>query len=234
MEAFDYVVDGVRLHAVAMGEGPLVVLLHGGGGSHHALLATAGGLAGRHKVVLPDLRGSGRSWFNGALSWDRLAADVAGLLDHLGAARAVIGGASMGSGVALRFALDRPERVERLMLLQPVYDGVALAAEQAEPLAAFAEAVEGAADMRAVRPFYEAKAYFDAVSPGWDLASLRATARFMAAGSQPFGPGELARLRMPVLVAAGDDAMHPASVARLYLEQIAEAVVSEDVAAFCA
>ncbi|HXN78359.1 MAG TPA: alpha/beta hydrolase [Candidatus Dormibacteraeota bacterium] len=48
--------------------------------------------------------------------WD-LAEDLKGLLDHLGIARAVIGGMSQGGFVALRFALQHPERVEALILI---------------------------------------------------------------------------------------------------------------------
>ena len=48
--------------------------------------------------------------------WD-LADDLRGLLDHLGIQRAVIGGASQGGFVALRFALKYPERVAALILL---------------------------------------------------------------------------------------------------------------------
>jgi 3-oxoadipate enol-lactonase len=48
--------------------------------------------------------------------WD-LAEDLRGLLDHLGIERAVIGGMSQGGFVALRFALQHPERVAALMLL---------------------------------------------------------------------------------------------------------------------
>ncbi len=48
--------------------------------------------------------------------WD-LADDLRGLLDHLGIARAVIGGMSQGGFVALRFALKHPERVQALILL---------------------------------------------------------------------------------------------------------------------
>ncbi len=48
--------------------------------------------------------------------WD-LAEDLRGLLDHLGIARAVIGGMSQGGFVALRFALKYPERVAALILL---------------------------------------------------------------------------------------------------------------------
>jgi pimeloyl-ACP methyl ester carboxylesterase len=73
--------------------------------------------------IAPDVRAAGRSHFAGELSWDLLAEDLRALLDHLGLERAIIGGTSMGSGVALRFALRHPARCSRLILSAPLYPG---------------------------------------------------------------------------------------------------------------
>jgi hypothetical protein len=54
------------------------------------------------RVITPDLRASGRSFHHGPLSWDLLADDIAALARHLDLAHAAVGGASFGSGVALR------------------------------------------------------------------------------------------------------------------------------------
>ena len=62
--------DGCMLYATTFGivskvatggEAPILVLLHGGGPDHHSLVPQARRLADRHKVVLPDIRGYGRS-----------------------------------------------------------------------------------------------------------------------------------------------------------------------------
>jgi pimeloyl-ACP methyl ester carboxylesterase len=70
---FSYASDGTPLFAVEQGEGPTVLLFHGGGATHHACLGLAAHLAEGHRVVTPDLRGSGRSWDALPLTWDRLA-----------------------------------------------------------------------------------------------------------------------------------------------------------------
>jgi 3-oxoadipate enol-lactonase len=103
-----YDADGVRLYAVEEGCGHVVVMLHGGGGDHRACLPFVAPLSRHYRVIAPDLRSSGRSWCADPLSWDRLADDVRALLDHVRAGRAVVGGMSMGTGVALRFAPGFP------------------------------------------------------------------------------------------------------------------------------
>ena len=53
--------DGTTLYAASFGEGPHLVLLHGGGPDHRSLLPLGRRLADRYTVVLPDVRGYGRS-----------------------------------------------------------------------------------------------------------------------------------------------------------------------------
>src|SRR5688572_15649936 len=75
--------DGTRLFAVETGQGPPVVFIHGGLADHRAALFRLAPLAATHRLITPDLRGSGRSHYGGELSWDRLADDLAALLTHL-------------------------------------------------------------------------------------------------------------------------------------------------------
>src|SRR5436190_5731108 len=73
--------------------------------------------ASRHRVIVPDLRGHGRSRdLPAPYAVTTLAADVARLLDHLGVASAAVLGYSQGGAVAQQFAVDHPERCERLVL----------------------------------------------------------------------------------------------------------------------
>jgi pimeloyl-ACP methyl ester carboxylesterase len=111
----------VRLHYVEVGEGPLVVLLHGfpefwfGWRRQIPALAAAG-----FRVVAPDMRGynlSSRPAGVGSYDLDRLADDVAGLVAERGAERALLAGHDWGAAVAWWTAIRRPEVVERLAIL---------------------------------------------------------------------------------------------------------------------
>jgi len=75
-------------------------------------------LAGRHRVITWDQRGHGRteSTIDPVTYWDS-AGDLAGLLDHVGVERAVVGGMSQGGFIALRFALSYPARTAALVLI---------------------------------------------------------------------------------------------------------------------
>jgi pimeloyl-ACP methyl ester carboxylesterase len=114
-------VDGVRLHYVEAGEGPLVVLLHGfpefwwSWRRQIPALVEAG-----FRVVAVDQRGYAQSdhppgWR--AYRIERLAADVAGLIEALGEERAHVVGHDWGAAVAWMVATLHPDRVERLAIL---------------------------------------------------------------------------------------------------------------------
>ena len=70
-----------------------------------------------HDVVMPDVRGHGKSRWDGApYSIEDVAVDLRALLDALGIARCSLLGMSMGGCIAMTFAAQNPERVDRLML----------------------------------------------------------------------------------------------------------------------
>jgi len=111
--------DAPRLHVEVDGDGPTIVLGHGFGGSARNFRAQARGLAPRFRVVRFDARGHGRSEAPAdpaAYRPEAFVADVARVLDHVGAETAVIGGLSMGAGIALRFARAHPHRTRALVL----------------------------------------------------------------------------------------------------------------------
>src|SRR5687767_13712943 len=79
--------------------------------------AQRAGLADRHRVVTPDLRGFGGSPLGDeAPSVDRMADDVAALLDRLGLDRVVLGGLSMGGYVVMAFLRRYAERAAAVVL----------------------------------------------------------------------------------------------------------------------
>ena len=223
--------DDIRLFAVARGSGPVLVMLHGGMADHHAVLPLVRDLPDRFKAVTPDLRAAGKSHWTGTLSFDRLTRDLEQLLDSLGVESAIIGGVSSGSGVALHFALHRPDRIAALALLKPIYAGTAIGytAEQRASFAMMNEYATRAAEqgIDALRPLFAPlpdgvrERALEMVAQ-FDPASVASTTAFLSSGVQPFDDArELARLRMPVLLHRGDDAMHPASTSDLYAANIA-------------
>lgn len=114
--------DGVRLHAAVGGEGPPVVLLHGFPQTHLMWRHVAPVLAREHTVVCPDLRGYGDSDKPAAASPDTYAKrtmgrDVVTAVEALGFERFAVVGHDRGALVALRTALDHPDRVTHLATL---------------------------------------------------------------------------------------------------------------------
>lgn len=126
-------VGPVRLRVRHGGSGPPVVLLHGHPRTHATWHRVAPLLADRHTVICPDLRGYGGSSKppsnpdHTPYSKRALAADIVGLLDRLGHPRAAVVGHDRGAYVAMRTALDHPDRVDRLAVLDGVPIGEALA-----------------------------------------------------------------------------------------------------------
>ncbi len=105
----------------ATGSGPAVVLIHGADLDSRSFAAVAERLAANHRVVLVDLRFHGRSRDGGGpFSFE---GDVEEVLDAAGVKSATLVGHSLGATVALDFALARPDRVERLVLIGPAISG---------------------------------------------------------------------------------------------------------------
>ena len=108
-----------RLHVEVDGAGPTIVLGHGFGGSARNFRAQARALNARVRVVRFDARGHARSEAPDdaeAYRPEAFVADVARVLDGVGARTAVIGGLSMSAGIAVRFARAHPGRTRGLVL----------------------------------------------------------------------------------------------------------------------
>jgi haloacetate dehalogenase len=105
------------------GSGSPVVLLHGHPRTHTTWHAVAPVLAEHHRVVCPDLRGYGGSSAppdqpdHAQASKRAMAADVVALMARLGHERFAVVGHDRGGAVAYRIALDRPEVVDRLVVM---------------------------------------------------------------------------------------------------------------------
>lgn len=116
----------VRIHYRRRGSGPAMVLLHGYPQTGHMWRKVMPALAERFTVIAPDLRGYGDS-DRPASGYDKrtMARDVAGVIAALGLGRVALVGHDRGARVAHRFALDYPDRLSHLVLLDiaPTYDG---------------------------------------------------------------------------------------------------------------
>ena len=112
-----------EIFACIGGSGPPLVCLHGFPQSHLAWRKVAPLLADRYTVVLPDLRGYGSSEIvpsdatHDAYSKRAMARDVAAVMRELGYDRFAIAGHARGGRVAYRLALDSPERLAALAVL---------------------------------------------------------------------------------------------------------------------
>jgi pimeloyl-ACP methyl ester carboxylesterase len=110
--------DGLDLHYVQEGRGPVTVLIHGLGGFAESWRRTARDLARTGEVIALDLPGFGASSKpRRAYRLEFLARALHGLLDGLGADRVRLVGHSLGGAVAIAYTALFPERVERVALL---------------------------------------------------------------------------------------------------------------------
>jgi haloacetate dehalogenase len=110
--------NGIRMHYLCAGDGPLLVLLHGWPQTSHCWRKLIEPLAERYTVVAPDLRGYGLTDKpRGGFDKRTMAEDVHQLVLQLGFDRVSLVGHDRGARVAHRYALDRTHEVERLAVL---------------------------------------------------------------------------------------------------------------------
>lgn len=106
---------GTRIAFDSEGQGPDVVFLHAGIADRTMWAPQVEALSGRFRCTTVDLRGFGES----ALGDEPFSRrdDLAAVLDAVGAESASLVGCSIGAGFALDFAIERPERVDKLVLV---------------------------------------------------------------------------------------------------------------------
>lgn len=110
-------IDDLQMAYTDTGVGRPIVLIHGYPFNRSLWNEQVEALSNSYRIIVPDLRGFGESDSSpGPATMNRMAQDVAQLLDHLEVTRAVIGGLSMGGYVALAFYKQFPSRVRALIL----------------------------------------------------------------------------------------------------------------------
>jgi lipase len=108
----------LHVHELGAPEGRTVLALHGVTGHGLRFRPLAAALPGL-RWLCPDLRGHGRSPWAPSWGLEQHVADVLAVLDREGLAEAVVVGHSFGGAVAAHLARRAPERVSRLVLLDP-------------------------------------------------------------------------------------------------------------------
>ena len=232
--------DGTLLAYRSIGEGDPLICVPGGPMRDAAYLGDLGGLSARRRLILLDLRGTGRSGTpadSASYRCDRQVGDLEALREHLGLERIELLGHSAGTNLAARYAVVHPARVSRLVLITPSLFGVGI------PVSA--ETRRQVADLRRDEPWYPAASGalariaagqaedgdWDAIAPfrhgRWDEAAQHLDAehdkQVNAAAAEVFVEGfapeetraALASFPAPVLVVAGEYDLNspPAAVA---------------------
>jgi len=144
------------------GEGPPVVLVHGYGADLRLWDAQAPALADAgFRVIRHDVRGHGRSLISpDGYTYENYSADLRDLLDRLNVERPVteslnieaahVVGLSMGGGIALQFALDHPQRVLSLTLVDSALPGFTYEDETTTHIQQFMDAVRADGPRQAI------------------------------------------------------------------------------------
>jgi pimeloyl-ACP methyl ester carboxylesterase len=206
--------DGVAIAYLDEGEGEPILLIHGFASNIAANWRDTGWLqtlvgAGRRVLAL-DNRGHGRSeklYDPSLYGAPAMAADALRLLDHLDIVRADVMGYSMGSRIATFLLLAHPERV-RSAILAGVGINLVRGMVGTGPIARALEAprIEDVNNdtARSFRAFAE--------RTGGDLKALAAC---MRGPREKIAPEDLARIRLPILVATGSEDVIAGSGAEL-------------------
>lgn len=111
--------DGINLYYEVHGSGPVILLTHGFSATSQMWHDQIDALSGDYRLVLWDMRGHGQSDAPDDQSLYTEAAtvaDMAALLDEVGADQAIVGGLSLGGYMSLAFHLAHPERTRALMI----------------------------------------------------------------------------------------------------------------------
>lgn len=116
--------DTISLSVQMAGQGPALICLHGYPQNGMCWARVAPDLARHFRVIIPDLRGYGQSDAPDddadhlTYSKRQMARDIVGLMDALGLETAMVLGHDRGARVSYRLALDHPERVTRLGIIE--------------------------------------------------------------------------------------------------------------------
>jgi proline iminopeptidase len=245
-------VRGIGIFERRIGDGPPVVVLHGGPGAHHDYLLPGFDLLGAGRTLIYyDQRGGGRSPVprETPVGWREQVADLEALRLLWGLEQLNIAGYSWGGLLAMLYAVEHPERVERLALVSAAPATRARRAQFEErfqartmsPALQSARTALRASGLRESDPAAYQRRLFEFAVAGYfhdparvgELTPFRLTERtqkevWASLGDYDLRP-DLRQLRVPALVVHGDDDPIPVDSARETAECLgAGLVVLED------
>jgi pimeloyl-ACP methyl ester carboxylesterase len=211
-------VNGARLYYETIGSGLPVVFVHAGIADHRMWGPQVAPFAERYRVICYDMRGYGQS----AMVPGDFAHrdDLVGLLDHLAVERGCLVGCSMGGSTAIDFAVEHPDRLAALVMVDSRARGLDIGAEPTgEPEWEEIVAAFKAGDLERVARL-DVKSWvagptrtLDQIDPAigdlvyeMDLIALR-NEKLALGADRPLDPPagqRLADLKAPLLVLVGD------------------------------
>jgi len=200
--------SGLRIRYELTGAGPPLVLVHGytaSGKSNWAASGWVEHLAGRHTLVIPDLRGHGGSekpHSSSAYSVAAMAGDVLAVMDREGIESAPVFGYSMGGIVTLDLLLDHPARVSAAII-----GGMGSYFPRGRGRFSFERQHQQSTASR--RSTVEQVKFLASYISRFDPIAIEAAYRGVFKNGRPVDSARLREIKVPVLVAAGDlDVFH--------------------------
>ena len=112
--------NGVNIYYEVHGSGPALILSHGYSATAQMWKGQIEPLSKKHTLILWDMRGHGQSDYpadQAAYSEEHTVADIAALLDQVGAKKAIVGGLSLGGYMTLAFYNKHPDRCRSLLII---------------------------------------------------------------------------------------------------------------------
>jgi pimeloyl-ACP methyl ester carboxylesterase len=213
--------DGADLEYQVVGSGEAVLLIPPGPLADGFLpFLSEGALAEHYRLIQYHRRGqAGSSEATPPVSYAEQAADAAGLLSHLGVSRAHVVGHSTGANIALQLALDRPEVVQTLALLEPWLtaspSAPAFFDQAGPPMEAYASgeketAMAGFISLASGLEWETSRAVIDDYVPGSVAQAIKDADTFCgvdlpALSAWEFGSEDAAAVSQPVLSVLGAD-----------------------------